>query len=149
MEEIKLILDNELLDEYAEYYFDHHPRATTRAIIKPRHPSMNEWMIMKRQQMNATKQKWKEFAVWWIEKLGYTNLKLDSFEIIITVFFDSRRRVDPDNQVPKFLLDGFSTSGFIVDDSSHHLHSLTLRCDYDNEWPRTEVLVKVLDETEE
>ena len=147
--EIKLILDNELLDEYAEYYFDHHPRARTRSIIKPRHPSINEWMIMKRPEMNMVKQRWKEFAIWWIDKLGYTDMQLDSFEMIITVFFDSKRRVDSDNQVPKFLLDGFTASGFIVDDSSHHLHSLTLRCDYDKEWPRTEILVRDFDDKEE
>lgn len=147
--EIKLVLDNALLDEYAEYYFDNHTKARMRAIDKPRHPSINEWMIMKRPQMNALKQKWKEFIIWWIEKLEYTDLKLDSFDIIFTVFFDTKRRVDPDNQDPKFILDGFTASGFIVDDSSNHLHSLTLRCDYDKEWPRTEILITVLDDKEE
>lgn len=149
MEEIKLILDDELLDEYAEYYFSLHPKALYRSIKKPRYPSVNEWMIMKRPEMNALKQKWKDFGVWWMNKMGYNDMKLDNFEMIITVYFDTRRRVDPDNQIPKGLLDSFTSAGFIVDDSSKHLHSLTLRCDYDKEWPRTEILIKVLDKKEE
>ena len=69
------------------------------------------------------------------------NKKIDSFDITITVFFDTKRRHDVDNQVPKFILDGFTESGFIVDDDEKHLHSLTLKTDYDKENPRTEIEV--------
>lgn len=89
--------------------------------------------------MNALKQKWKDFVVWWINDLGLANEKLDNFDIIVTVFFNSKRRHDVDNQVPKFILDGFSESGFIIDDDEKHLHSLTLRTNYDKENPRTEI----------
>ena len=46
-----------------------------------------------------------------------------------------------DNTVPKFILDGFSESGFIVDDDGQHLKSLTLRTGYDKNNPRTEIEV--------
>lgn len=72
-------------------------------------------------------------------------MKLDSFDIIITVFFDTKRRHDVDNQVPKFILDSFTESGFIVDDDEKHLHSLTLKTGYDKENPRTEIEVIIYD----
>ena len=88
--------------------------------------------------MNALKQRWKDFCIWWINDLGYENLKLDDLNITITVFFNTKRRHDVDNQVPKFILDGFTESGFIVDDDEKHLHSLTIKTGYDKENPRTE-----------
>lgn len=91
--------------------------------------------------MNALKQQWKTFGIWWIESLGYQNMKLDNFDIDITVYFSTKRRHDVDNQVPKFLLDSFSESGFIIDDDEKHLHSLTLRTGYDKENPRTEITI--------
>ena len=38
---IKLILDNDLLEKYNEYYFKIHPRAKKKPIEKPRHTSLN------------------------------------------------------------------------------------------------------------
>ena len=70
------------------------------------------------------------------------NIRADivsSSDIIITVFFDTKRRHDVDNQVPKFLLDSFTESGFIIDDDENHLHSLTLKTGYDKDNPRTEI----------
>ena len=136
---IKIIIDNNVIERYNQYYFSKHPKAKKKQIDKPRHPSINQWCILPRIQMNALKQKWKMFGIWLIEDLGYTNMKLDNFDIIMTVFFESKRRHDVDNQVPKFLLDSFTESGFIVDDDELHLHSLTLKTGYDKENPRTEI----------
>lgn len=91
--------------------------------------------------MNALKQKWKCFVIWWINELKLNNRKLDSFDILITVFFNTKRRHDVDNQIPKFILDGFTESGFIVDDDEKHLYSLTLKTGYDKENPRTEIQI--------
>jgi len=89
--------------------------------------------------MNTLKQKWKNFGIWWINEQGYSNMRLDSFDIIITIYFETKRRHDVDNQVPKFLLDSFTESGFIIDDDDSHLHSLTLKTGYDKQNPRTEI----------
>ena len=138
---IKLILDNNVLEKYNTYYFFKHPKAKKKPIEKPMHPSINQWCILPRIQMNALKQKWKDFVCFWMKLEKLENKKLDSFDITITVFFNTKRRHDTDNQVPKFILDGFTESGFIVDDDEKHLHSLTLKTDYDKENPRTKIEV--------
>lgn len=142
---IKLILDNEVLEKYNTYYFLEHPRAKKKPILKPRHESINVWCILPRIQMNALKQKWKSFVVWWMKLEKLENKGLDNFDITVTTYFESKRRVDCDNTTPKFLLDGLSESGFIVDDDSKHLHSLTLKTGYDKENPRTEIEVFIKD----
>ena len=142
---IKLILDNKVLERYNTYYFLEHPRAKKKPIEKPYHPSINTWCILPRIQMNALKQKWKDFVCFWMKLEKLENKKLDSFDITITVFFDTKRRHDVDNQVPKFILDGFTEVGFIVDDDEKHLHSLTLKTGYDKENPRTEIEVFIKD----
>lgn len=50
--------------------------------------------------------------------------------------------------VPKFILDGLSESGFIVDDDSKHVTSLTMECYVDKENPRTEIEVLIKDSKE-
>ena len=142
---IKLILDNKVLERYNTYYFLEHPRAKKKPIEKPYHPSINTWCILPRIQMNALKQKWKDFVCFWMKLEKLENKKLDSFDITITVFFDTKIRHDVDNQVPKFILDGFTEAGFIVDDDEKHLHSLTLKTGYDKENPRTEIEVFIKD----
>ena len=94
---------------------------------------------MMRPEMNETKQKWKDFVIWWVNDLGYQDIQLDKFTLTITVYFDSRRRHDLDNQAPKFLLDGFTEAGFIVDDDESHLTTLIYKSGYDKENPRTEL----------
>lgn len=135
---IKLVLDQAILDKYTKYYFVKHPRAKKVPIEKPRHPSINQWCILPRPQMNALKQKWKEFGCFWIKYLGYENMKLDDLDVISTTYFESNRRHDVDNTVFKFLADSWTEAGFIVDDDEKHLHSLTLRTGYDKNNPRTE-----------
>ena len=99
---------------------------------------------MKRPMMNALKQKWKDFMVWFIEYSGYSNLGIENCTMEFTTYFKTKIRHDTDNTTPKFILDGLAESGFIVDDDSKHLTSLTLKCEYDKENPRTEIEVKIL-----
>ena len=148
MTELNLVLDQKVLDGYNTYYFKKYPRRSKAPIEHPYHESINKWFVMQRPQMNALKQRWKEFCVWWIETLGYTNLKLDQFEMTFTTYMPTKRRIDPDNTTPKFILDGLSESGLIIDDDGKHLRSLTLKTDYDKERPRTEINIKILEEKE-
>lgn len=135
---IKLTLNQEVIDIYNKYYFLEHPKAKKMPIEHPYHPSINTWCILPRIQMNALKQKWKDFIKFWMKLEKLENRQLDNFDIVLTVFFNTKRRHDVDNQIPKFILDGFTESGFIVDDDEKHLHSLTLKTGYDKENPRTE-----------
>lgn len=142
---LKLILNQDVLDKYNEYYFKKYPRRSKVPIPHPYHESINKWFIMQRPEMNAWKQRWKEFCVYWINDLGYSNLKLEHFEMTFITYMSTRRRIDPDNTVPKAILDGFTEAGFIVDDDGQHLKALTLKTGYDKENPRTEIYIKVLD----
>lgn len=149
MKTIKLVFDGETLRRYEEEcYFVRHPKAKKKPLQHPYQESMNVWMIMKRPQMNALKQKWKDFMVWFIEDQGYANLRIDKCEMTYTVYKPTRRRLDLDNNSPKFLQDGLVEAGFVEDDDMNHITSLTLRGGYDPDRPRTEILVKILEQKE-
>lgn len=142
MNEVKnmqLVIDTDTLERYERFYFRLHPKATKKPIENPYHPTMNIWMIMKRPMMNALKQRWKDFIVWFIKEQGYANLHIDKCEMKFTTYYKTNRRHDVDAASPKFILDGFTESGFIIDDDSTHLISLTLECYVDKEFPRTEI----------
>ena len=145
IKEIKLIIDNYTLLEYEKYYFKQHPKAKKKPISNPYHESINTWMIMKRSMMNALKQRWKDFIIWFIEEQGYSNLHIEKCEMKFTTYYKTNRRHDIDNSCPKFILDGLSESGFIIDDDSKHITSLTMECYVDKDNPRTEILVSVME----
>lgn len=136
--ELKIVIDNSILEQYNRFYFRLHPKATKKPIETPYHPSINAWMIMKRPVMNRLKGQWKDFIVWLMQYLGYKDMKINTCDIIFTTYFPTKARHDTDNNVPKFILDGLTESGFIIDDDSKHLKSLTLKCDYDKNNPRME-----------
>lgn len=140
---IKMVIDNEVLEKYEKYYFSIHTKAKKKPIAHPYHESINTWMIMKRPMMNALKQKWKDFIVWFVEDKGYTNLRIEKCEITQTVYYPNNRRHDIDNTTPKFILDGLVQSGIIIDDDSLHIEKLTLKCKTDKENPRTELSIKI------
>lgn len=141
---IKLVIDKDVLERYEQYYFELHPKAHKKPIPHPYHESINVWMIMKRPMMNALKQKWKDFICWFVNDKGYSNLHIDRCEISQTVFYPNNRRHDPDNSVPKFLLDGFVQSGMLIDDDSKHVEKLVLKCQVDIDNPRTEIEFKLI-----
>ena len=146
---IKLVIDNSTLERYEQYYFSIHPRASKRPIENPYHPTINTWMIMKRPMMNALKQKWKDFIVWFIKEQCYTNLHIEKCEMKFTTYYKTNRRHDIDNGCPKFILDGLSESGFIIDDDSKHITSLTMECYVDKDNPRTEIEIKIYERKDE
>ena len=149
MEEIKLMFDDETLRRYEEEcYFVRHPKAKKKPLPHPYHESINQWMIMKRPEMNALKQKWKDFIVWFIEDQGYSNLHIGKCEMSYRCYFSTHRRHDNDNTVPKFIQDGLVESGFVKDDDSECITSLTLCSGVDPKHPRTEITVKIIEQKE-
>lgn len=142
MDDIKLVIDSNTLIDYERIYFKLHPKATKKPIETPYHTPMNQWMIMKRPMMNALKQRWKDFIIWFIKKQGYSNLRIEKCEMKFTTWYATNRRHDVDAATPKFILDGFADAGFIIDDDYKHLSSLTLECYVDKENPRTEIEIK-------
>ena len=98
---------------------------------------------MKRPMMNALKQKWKDFICWFIDNQGYSNLHIEKCEMEFITYYKTNRRHDIDNGCPKFILDGLSESGFIIDDDSKHITSLTMECYVDKDNPRTEINITI------
>jgi Holliday junction resolvase RusA-like endonuclease len=139
MSEIKIIINNEILKKYSEYYFEKYPRRKKIPINNPIPPSLNQWMIMRRFQMNAQKQAWKEFGQWLVDYYGLRNKKIEKCNIVIEYFFDSKRKHDADNYTPKNLFDSFTVSGLLIDDDFNHIESLTIKGSYSKENPRTEI----------
>lgn len=137
--EITLVFDDLTLLDYERHYFAVHPKARKKPIPFPYHESMNTWMIMKRPMMNALKQRWKDFIVWFVQSQGYANLHIDKCDVCFDTYYKTNRPHDVDNGCPKFIIDGLCESGLLVDDNNHHMTSLTLRCHVDPQRPRTEI----------
>jgi len=137
--EIKIVIDNKVLDKYYEWYFEQYPKRKKRNIVSPIPPSLNTWMIMPRFQMNAQKQSWKDFGNWVVTYHNFENKKLDKCKIIIEYFFGTKHRHDADNFTPKNLFDSFTVSGLLVDDDFDHVESLTIKGNYSKDDPRTEI----------
>lgn len=96
---------------------------------------------MRRAQMNFVKGKWKDFIMWFINEQGYSNLRISKCEISQIIYYPNNLRHDPDNSVPKFILDGFVESGLLTDDDSKHIRKLSLQCEVDKAHPRTEIRI--------
>lgn len=138
-EGILLVFDDQTLLDYEQFYFIIHPKARKKPIAFPYHESMNTWMIMKRPMMNALKQRWKDFIVWFVQSQGYANLHIDKCDVCFDTYYKTNRPHDVDNGCPKFIIDGLCESGLLVDDNNRHITSLTLRCHVDPDRPRTEI----------
>lgn len=136
---LTLIIDKAQVDAYNAKYKSEHPRSRNVAIKSPLHPSINQWMILRRIAMNQLKQKYGDFTVFVCERLGVNDLAIADCEIEFRTYYPTNRRHDPDNTVPKFFLDGLVAAGVLVDDSDRCIRKLTLMCALDREAPRSEI----------
>ena len=141
---IKLVIDEKTLKDYNNFYFEKYPKRRVPPISKPTHPSVNTWFILKRPQLNALKQKWKNFIVWFVESQGLSELNIQNCTMECISYLKTKIRADCDNMCPKFLIDGLVEARFVVDDDYKHIHSLTLKIGYDKFRPRTEILITIL-----
>ena len=139
------MIDNNTLTEYEKYYFKQHPRASKKPITNPYHESINTWMTTVTSDDERVKTAIKNFIQWFIENQGYSNLHIKKCEMKFITYYKTNRRHDIDNGTPKIILDGLSESGFIIDDDSKHITSLTMECYVDKDNPRTEIEVTVND----
>lgn len=143
--EIRIIIDQELIDEYADLYFKVHRRAKKKPIPYPYHPSLNSWTHLSNEAMNAEKQKWNIFIDWVLDKYELKNRMIQKCIIEYITFFKTNTRHDSDNTCPKFINDALVNSGFIVDDDYKHLKRCELECNVDKTHPRTEIIVHILE----
>ena len=90
-------------------------------------------------EYRTEKERWLE--VIWYACVGKRPSKpFEKATVMITYFFPTRGRRDPDNYSGKFILDGLVSAGIIQDDSFQCI-DLRLKADYDKKNPRTEVEV--------
>jgi len=139
MSELKIIIDRDTIADYMLYYFKLYPLRKKPPITNPIPPSLNQWMVMKRFQMNHQKQAWKEFGGWLVIRNGLENRKIEKCQIVIEYFFEDNRKRDADNYTPKNLFDAFTKFGLIVDDDFSHVESLTIKGGVDKKNPRAEI----------
>jgi hypothetical protein len=143
LNEIKIIIDNNIIEEYNKYYFSRYPRRKKKPIEKPIPPSLNRFIAMKRMQQNSVKQKYKEFSIWLANYFKIANLNLDKVEIVFKFYFPDHRRRDFDNLMltPKFIDDGFVEAKVLKDDSGDILKIRFENFEYDKNNPRVEMLI--------
>ena len=91
------------------------------------------------------KQDWKELIIWLMDYLGYTDLKIKRCKEYLNLYFDTNRRHDSDNYVPKFINDGLTASGVIIDDDFSCINTLIVNGVIDKENPRTEIILEVIE----
>lgn len=147
VEEVVLVIDQQIVDEYHKYYFSlkKNKRKKKDPIEKPIPPSLNQWTNMHFQKRNTEKQNWKDFIVWLVKTEGYKNKMIERCRMTMLFFFPTKHRHDADNYTPKWILDGLTESGMLVDDDFEHLNSITLGGGgHDKENPRVEILIEVL-----
>lgn len=107
-------------------------------------PSLNQTAGRKNVwQYRKDKERWTE-AVAWAARAAHTPpTPFQMARVTITYFFPTRARHDADNYAGKYLLDGLTIAGVIVDDDLKHI-STTIRGEYDKDNPRTEIEVEEL-----
>lgn len=163
MKEIKLVIDNKLLEEYQIYWKKFHPTSRNHPLAKPKakdktkgYPfviSINEFTnIPNRIQQNTLKQNWSDFIQWWCKKEGIVGWNLEYCKISYRWFFPDNRRRDADNfgLANKFICDGLIKAKVMKDDC---LGKLWLEYDchkyVDKDNPRVEVTIEELENFEE
>lgn len=140
--EIKIVIDKKIVDEYRKFWFKKFPRKKCE-IKSPILESLNEWVKMNNFARNTKKQKWDHFASWIIQKYNFNKLSLQKCGVQLIFFFDSFRRRDPDNYIPKNMHDGFTKGGLYMDDSFDQIEYLLItRGGVDKQNPRTEFIIR-------
>lgn len=144
--EIVLVFDQAILMEYRKQYFIDHPRARKFPFKDAIPPSLNQFLIMKRPQQNATKQLWKDFTMF-VAK-DYSNLHITKCEIELKFTFKDKRRRDLDNYIAcsaKLIQDGLSAEegiGVITDDSYFVINKLSATAKYEKGVSKLEMIIK-------
>ena len=87
------------------------------------------------------KAEWTERVYFACKVLGRSAPPFEKARVTITYYFADRRRHDADNYAGKYLLDGLTKAGVIVDDDLKHI-TTTIVGEYDKQRPRTEITVE-------
>ncbi len=114
-----------------------------RITLKGVPPSLNRFAGRKNEhEYRAEKERWTR-AVYYTAKASKDRPAepWQKADVEIMYYFPDRGRRDPDNYGGKFLLDGLTKAGVIVDDSMDHIR-LHIGGDVDRKEPRTVITIK-------
>ena len=120
-------------------------RQIVRITLKGTPPSLNRFMgrTSSWEYRNAKKE-WTN-AVAWLAKKQAPPKPYRMADVTLLYYFPTRIRHDADNYCGKFLLDGLTQAGVIIDDDLSHIH-LHIGGDHDKENPRTVITVIGIEE---
>lgn len=116
-------------------------------VLKGVPPSLNETAGRKNVwEYREAKRYWTQY-VWGMCRAhkGRPKKPYQRAEVEITYYFPTQARHDADNYAGKFLLDGLTKAGVIIDDDLKHIRTI-IQGDYDKEFPRTEIKITELEE---
>ena len=116
---------------------------TAKYIIPFTPPSLNKYAGRENVwEYRAEKERWKGICIAYCRPRPKTPPEYAL--VILTFYFDNRRRHDADNY-QKFILDGLVAAGVIMDDDFNHVQVLC-KGGYDKKNPRTEVEINEITE---
>ena len=85
-------------------------------------PSINAFVGRKNVwEYRDAKKKWTEAVQWAVKAARWKDEPLQHARVVVTYHFARGGRHDPDNYAGKFLLDGLTRAGVIVDDDMEHI----------------------------
>lgn len=142
--EYKIIIDEEILNKYKDFYFLKYPKRRVFPIKKAIPPSFNYFTSIKRIVQNSLKQQYKEFSIWLANYYNIADLNINKAKITYTFFFKDHRRRDFDNLLltPKLINDGFVEAKVLIDDNGENLSIEFMPFEYDKENPRVEMVLR-------
>lgn len=144
--ELRIVIDEKAVDDYRDVYFKKFPKRKKFPIDSPIPPSFNKFILWKRPQQNAVKQRWKEFIGH--VACPYYGMMLEDCELEFIFTFGDKRRRDIDNYISvtaKLLQDGLTDEdgiGMIVDDSYFCIHRLSASAQYEKGVKRVEIICR-------
>lgn len=110
-------------------------------------PSLNKTAGRKNVwEYRKAKEEWTS-AVQWACKASKERPKTpyEKAVVEITYYFPTHARHDADNYAGKFLMDGLTKAGVIIDDDLKHITTI-IRGAHDKNDPRTEITVRAVEE---
>jgi len=142
--EYKIIINEEILNKYKDFYFLKYPKRRVFPIKKAIPPSFNYFTSIKRIVQNSLKQQYKEFSIWLANYYNIADLNINKAKITYTFFFKDHRRRDFDNLLltPKLINDGFVEAKVLTDDNGESLSIEFMPFEYDKENPRVEMILR-------
>lgn len=113
-----------------------------KIVLKGVPPSLNAFAGRQNPwEYRKAKAEWTDAVAWAVLAAGKPPVPYHKARITITYFFPTNARHDADNYAGKFLLDGLTKAGVIVDDDLKHI-TTTIIGKVDKNNPRTEIEVE-------